>query len=49
MDKKEIKELGNAIMTLQREAVTQTLLIWKPEAERIINTNSKDINAIDIL
>ncbi|RLD57056.1 MAG: hypothetical protein DRJ01_14370 [Bacteroidetes bacterium] len=47
MDKKEIKELGNAIMTLQREAVAQTLLIWKPEAERIIDTNSKDINAIE--
>lgn len=47
MDKKEIMDLGNAIKTLQREAVRQTLLIWKPEAERIINTNSKDINAIE--
>ena len=47
MDKKEIKELGNAIVTLQREAVRQTLLYWKPEAERIIDTNSKDINAIE--
>ncbi len=47
MDKKEINELGNAIMILQRKAVTQTLLIWKPEAERIIDTNSKDINAIE--
>ncbi len=47
MDKTEIKELGNAIMTLQLEAVTQTLLIWKPEAERIIDTNSRDINAIE--
>ena len=37
MDKKEIMDLGNAIKTLQREAVRQTLLIWKPEAERIIN------------
>ena len=47
MDKKEINELGNAIMILQREAVTQTLLIWKPKAERIMDTNSKDINAIE--
>ncbi len=47
MDKKEIKELGSAIMILQRKAVTQTLLIWKPEAERIMDTNSKDINAIE--
>jgi len=47
MDEKEIKELGNAIVTLQREAVRQTLLYWKPEAEKIISTNSKDINAIE--
>ena len=48
MDKKEIKELGNAIVTLQREAVKQTLIYWKPEAEKIINTKSKDINNIEI-
>ena len=47
MDKKEIKELGNAIVTLQREAVKQTLIYWKPEAEKIINTKSKDINNIE--
>ncbi len=47
MDKKDIKELGNAIVTLQREAVKQTLLYWKPEAERIIDTKSKDINDIE--
>jgi hypothetical protein len=47
MDKKEIKELGNAIVTLQREAVKQTLIYWNPEAEKIINTKSKDINAIE--
>ena len=47
MDKKEIKELGNAIVTLQREAVKQTLLYWKPEAEKIINTKSKNINNIE--
>lgn len=47
MDKKEINELGNAIVTLQCEAVRQTLLYWKPEAEKIMSTNSKDINAIE--
>jgi len=47
MDKKEIEELGNTIVTLQREAVKQTLLYWKPEAEKIISTKSKDINAIE--
>ena len=44
---KEIKELGNVIMTLQGEAVRHALKIWKPEADKIINTNSKDINAIE--
>ena len=47
MDIENIKELGNAIVTLQREAVRKTLLYWKPEAERIINEKSKDINAIE--
>ena len=47
MDKKEIEELGNTIVTLQREAVKQTLLYWKPEAEKIISTKSKDNNAIE--
>ena len=47
MDKKEIRELGNTIVALQREAVKQTLQYWKPEADRIINTKSKDINAIE--
>jgi len=44
---KDLKELANAIVTLQREAVKQTLLYWKPEADRIINTKSKDIDAIE--
>ena len=47
MDIENIKELGNAIVTLQREAVRKTLLYWKPEAERIINEKSKDINVIE--
>lgn len=47
MDDKEIKELGEAILTLQREAVRQTLLHWRPEAERIMKSKSKDIDAIE--
>ena len=47
MDKKEIRKLGEAIMTLQKEAVNQTLLIWKPKAEQIISTKSRDIKAIE--
>ncbi len=47
MDIENIKELGNVIVTLQREAARKTLLYWKPEAERIINEKSKDINAIE--
>ena len=44
---KDLKKLANAIVTLQRKAVKQTLQYWKPEAERIINTKSKDIDAIE--
>ena len=44
---RDLKELGNTIVALQREAVKQTLQYWKPEADRIINTKSKDINAIE--
>ena len=44
---RDLKELGNAIVALRREAVKQTLQYWKPEADRIINTKSKDINAIE--
>jgi len=47
MNKKEIKEFGNAIVTLQRKMAKQTLFYWKPEAEKIISTKSKDINAIE--
>jgi len=47
MNKKELQELGNKIVAIQNEAVLQTLLIWKPKAENIINTKSKDINDIE--
>lgn len=47
MNEKELQELGNKIAALQNEAVLQTLLIWKPKAENIIITKSKDINDIE--
>jgi len=47
MNEKELQELGNRIVALQNEAVLQTLLIWKPKAENIIITKSKNANAIE--
>jgi len=47
MNEKELQELVNKIAALQNEAVLQTLLIWKPKAENIIITKSKDINDIE--
>ena len=42
-----IKELAKTIITLQEKAVKQTLLYWKPIAEQIINTKSRDSNEIE--
>ena len=47
MEQKRIKELVNSIGALQHEAIKQTLLVWKPKAERIISSNSLDINEIE--
>ncbi len=47
MNNNDINELGKTIIALQKEAVNQTLLIWKPKAEQIISTKSRDINAIE--
>ncbi len=47
MENKDIKELANAIFTLQKEAVKQVLLYWKPKAAQIIISKSKDINEIE--
>lgn len=47
MSKTELKELIGNIGTLQNEVVLQTLLIWKPKAESIIKTKSKEVNAIE--
>ena len=47
MDKTELKDLVGNITAIQNEAVLQTLLVWKPKAENIINTKSEDVNAIE--
>lgn len=44
---KDLHELAKSIVALQNEAVKQTLLVWKTEAERIISTKSKDIKTIE--
>ena len=44
---KDLHELAKSIVALQNEAVRQTLLSWKPEVDRTICTNSKDVNAIE--
>ena len=47
MNENDIRELGKTIITLQKEAVNQTLLFWKPKAEQIISNKSQDINEIE--
>ena len=47
MNESDIKKLGKTIISLQKEAVNQTLLFWKPKAEQIISTKSRDINEIE--
>ena len=47
MNNEEIKKLAGKIAALQKEAVYQTLLYWKPVAERIIKNKSRDIDEIE--
>lgn len=44
---KELHDLAKSIVDLQKEAVKQTLNYWKPEAENIIISQSKDIERIE--
>ena len=44
---KELHELAKRIVELQKEAVKQVLAYWKPEAESIIISHSKDIDRIE--
>ncbi len=47
MNENSIHELGKTIITLQKEAVNRTLLFWKPKAEQIISSKSRDTNEIE--
>lgn len=47
MDKNTITKLGNTIIAIQNEAVKQTLLVYKPEVERIIRTKDRNIDTIE--
>jgi len=44
---KELHELAKNLVAVQKEAVKQTLAYWKPEAENIIVSASKDIDRIE--
>ena len=44
---KDLHNLAKSIVTLQNEAVKQTLLIWKPKAEHIIINKSQDVDEIE--
>lgn len=44
---KDLHDLAISVVALQKEAVKQTLLVYKPEVERIISTNNRDKNAIE--
>lgn len=44
---KELHELAKSLVNLQKEAIKLTLAYWKPEAERIIISQSKDIDRIE--
>jgi hypothetical protein len=44
---KDLHNLAKSIVDLQKEAVKQTLTVYKPEVERIINSDSRDKNAIE--
>ena len=46
-DYKELIDLIANFQVIQKEVAKKTLLICKPEVERIINTNDRDINNIE--
>ena len=44
---KNLHELAKSIVALQKEAVKQTMLVYKPKVEILINSNSNDKNEIE--
>ena len=43
----DLHELAKSVVELQKEAVKQTLLVYKPKVELLINSNNSDKNAIE--
>ncbi len=39
---KNLHDLAKSVIALQKEAVKQTLLVYKPKVELLINSNSSD-------
>ncbi|MDD4641545.1 MAG: hypothetical protein PHF92_09365 [Bacteroidales bacterium] len=44
---KDLHKLAKSVVELQKEAVKQTLLVYKPKVELLINSNNSDKNAIE--
>ena len=44
---RDLHELAKSVVELQKEAVKQTLLVYKPKVELLINYNNSDKNAIE--
>ena len=44
---KDLRDLAKSVVELQKEAVKQTLLVYKPKVELLINSNNSDKNAIE--
>ncbi len=44
---KDLHELAKSLVNIQKEVVKETLAYWKPEAENIIISESKDIDRIE--
>ena len=44
---KDLHELAKSVVALQKEAVKQTLSVYKPKVKLLINSDSSDKNAIE--
>lgn len=44
---KNLHKLAKSVVSLQKEAVRQTLLVYKPKVDKIINSQSKDNKVIE--
>ncbi len=44
---KDLHKLAKSVVELQKKAVKQTLLVYKPKVEILINSNSNDKKTIE--